>query len=111
MTEENVLDHVSKVTNVVRECNVTLRWLMLHASTPGVCKFKNKMQIISYSKNTNYSVVELILYVHIREVLLTNGIQTNMGGGQNGTYLRLTRASSSPRESVAKTYRDETKRK
>jgi hypothetical protein len=35
LIEENVLDHVSKVTNVVRECNVTLRWLMLHASMPG----------------------------------------------------------------------------
>lgn len=35
LIEENVLDHVSKVTNVVRECNVTLRWLMLHASVPG----------------------------------------------------------------------------
>lgn len=35
LVEENVLDHVSKVTNVVRECNVTLRWLMLHASMPG----------------------------------------------------------------------------
>ena len=32
--------------------------------------------------------------------------QINMEGGQSGTYLRLTRASSSPRVSVAKTYRD-----
>ena len=34
-----------------------------------------------------------------------------MEGGQSATYLRLTRASSGPRVSVAKTYRDETKRK
>ena len=33
--------------------------------------------------------------------------QINMEGGQSGTYLRLTRASSGPRVSVAKTYRDE----
>ena len=32
-----------------------------------------------------------------------------MEGGQSGTYLRLTRALSGPRVSVAKTYRDETK--
>ena len=32
-----------------------------------------------------------------------------MEGGQSGTYLRLTRVSSGPRVSVAKTYRDETK--
>ena len=31
--------------------------------------------------------------------------------GQCGTYLRLTRASSGPRMSIAKTYRDETKTK
>ena len=37
--------------------------------------------------------------------------QTKMEGGQGGTYLRLTRASSGRRVSVAKTYRDETKRK
>ena len=30
-----------------------------------------------------------------------------MEGGQSGTYLRLTRASSGPQVSVAKTYRDE----
>ena len=30
-----------------------------------------------------------------------------MEGGQSGTYLRLTRASSGPRVSVVKTYRDE----
>ena len=37
--------------------------------------------------------------------------QINMEGGQSGTYLRLTRASSGLRVSVTKTYRDETKRK
>ena len=37
--------------------------------------------------------------------------QTNMEGGQSGTYLRLTRVSSGLRVSIAKTYRDETKRK
>ena len=37
--------------------------------------------------------------------------QTNMEGGQNGTYLRLTRVSSGPWVSVSKTYRDETKQK
>ena len=35
--------------------------------------------------------------------------QINMEGGQGGTYLRLTRVLSGPRESAAKTYRDETK--
>ena len=34
-----------------------------------------------------------------------------MEGGQSGTYLRLTRASSGPRVSAAKTYRDENEMK
>lgn len=40
LNEDVVLDHVNKVVNVVRECNVTLRWLMLHtaALTPGLSK-------------------------------------------------------------------------
>ena len=37
--------------------------------------------------------------------------QTNMEGGESGTYLRLARASFSPRVSVAKTYRDENETK
>ena len=37
--------------------------------------------------------------------------QTKMEGGQSGTYLRLTKASSGLRMSVAKTYRDEMKQK
>ena len=34
--------------------------------------------------------------------------QTEMEGGQSGTYLRQMRALSSPWVSIAKTYRDET---
>ena len=34
-----------------------------------------------------------------------------MAGGQSGTYLRLTRASSGPQVSVAKTYRNENETK
>ena len=38
-------------------------------------------------------------------------ITCSVEGGQSGTYLRLTRASSGPRMSVAKTYRDENETK
>lgn len=30
LTEEAVLDHIPKLMNVLRECNVTLRWIILH---------------------------------------------------------------------------------
>lgn len=33
LVRDNILDHVNKVTNLIRECNVTLRWLMLHTAT------------------------------------------------------------------------------
>ena len=32
LTPENVLDSSVKVLNIIRECNVTLRWLMLHTT-------------------------------------------------------------------------------
>ena len=33
--EEFVLDNIPKMMNVLRECNVTLRWMMLHTTAPG----------------------------------------------------------------------------
>ena len=33
LREEFVLDHIPKLMNVLRECNVTIQWLMLHTAT------------------------------------------------------------------------------
>lgn len=33
LTEENVLDHTNKILNLARECNVTIRWLILHTNS------------------------------------------------------------------------------
>ena len=33
LTEEFVLDNIPKMMNVMRDSNVTLRWLMLHTAT------------------------------------------------------------------------------
>ena len=30
LVEEYALDHIPKLMNCIRDCNVTLRWLMLH---------------------------------------------------------------------------------
>ena len=30
LQEEYVLDNISKLMSLIRECNVTIRWLMLH---------------------------------------------------------------------------------
>lgn len=32
LTEEYVLDNTAKLLNAIRRCNVTLRWLILHAA-------------------------------------------------------------------------------
>jgi WASH complex subunit strumpellin len=32
MVEEKMIDGINKVMNVVRECNVALRWIMLHTT-------------------------------------------------------------------------------
>lgn len=32
LVKDNVLDHENKVIKLIRECNVTLRWLMLHTT-------------------------------------------------------------------------------
>ncbi|XP_047110859.1 LOW QUALITY PROTEIN: WASH complex subunit 5 [Schistocerca piceifrons] len=67
LVEENVLDHVSKVTNIIRECNVTLRWLMLHTAAPGAAWDGNKRckqirdQVINDAKYTPLQVFELLL--------------------------------------------------
>ncbi|XP_052859706.1 WASH complex subunit 5 [Anopheles cruzii] len=33
LTEQKLLDHMPKVLGLVRECNITVRWVMLHTST------------------------------------------------------------------------------
>lgn len=33
MSEARVLDHNNRILNLLRECNVMLRWAMLHAAT------------------------------------------------------------------------------
>ena len=42
LTEENVLDSSVKVLNLIRECNVTLRWLILHTSKLSISAEQNK---------------------------------------------------------------------
>jgi WASH complex subunit strumpellin len=32
LTEETVLNHVTKIMSLIRECNVVLRWFMLHTA-------------------------------------------------------------------------------
>lgn len=69
LTEETVLDGISKIMNILRECNVTLRWLMLHASPANSsielsnkrCK-QIKDIVMNESKVDPLQVFRLLLY-------------------------------------------------
>nr|CAD7567981.1 unnamed protein product [Timema californicum] len=67
LVEDNVLDHVNKVINIARECNVTLRWIMLHTCVPPAGWDTNKRckqirdQVVADSKYNPLQVFELLL--------------------------------------------------
>ena len=61
--------------------------------------------------NARTVIFWITLVQYITSSALTKCKQTNMEGRPSGTYLRLTRASSGPRVSIAKTYRDENEMK
>ncbi|KAG8184568.1 hypothetical protein JTE90_007684 [Oedothorax gibbosus] len=68
LSEEVVLDNVPKLLNVARECNVTLRWLLLHTVplSPSVelnkkCK-QLRDQVLNDSEYKPLQVFQLLLY-------------------------------------------------
>lgn len=67
IVEEQVLDRVNKVINIIRECNVTLRWLMLHTAMLSNTSSGNKRckqirdQVLSDTKYKSSEVFELLL--------------------------------------------------
>ena len=74
LTEEVVLDNVTKLMNVIRECNVTLRWLMLHTchhntndsnSVTKKCKQLRDL-VITETKYDPLLVFQLLLNTNIR---------------------------------------------
>ena len=65
LTEEYVLDHIPKLMNCLRDCNVTLRWLMLHncESKFLICiyisnnkEYNNNNNNASNNNNDNHSI-------------------------------------------------------
>uniref|UniRef100_A0A182JXG8 WASH complex subunit 5 n=1 Tax=Anopheles christyi TaxID=43041 RepID=A0A182JXG8_9DIPT len=57
LTEQNLLDHMPKVMALVRDCNITVRWVMLHTSS--VSTLDNVSQAVAASKRCR-QVRELI---------------------------------------------------
>ena len=48
LREVYVLDNISKLMNVMREANVTLRWMMLHTAAlpPGTVMYSSVMTVV-----------------------------------------------------------------
>ena len=69
VTQETLLDNVTKVLTVIRESNVTLRWLVLHTTqlSPGVTHHKKSRQLLELArleaKVTTEDVLGLIVLV------------------------------------------------
>lgn len=67
LTEEKLLDNVNKIINLLRDCNVTLRWVMLHTVPTSLNCDSNKKclkireAIVADSKCTPLEVFELLL--------------------------------------------------
>ena len=53
LTEEYVLDHIPKLMNCLRDCNVTLRWLMLHNCESKFLICMNISNNKQYNNNNN----------------------------------------------------------
>lgn len=59
LVEEFILDSIPKLLNVMRDSNVTLRWLMLHTCA------------LSPSKLMSQTVLWLVFYAHVQNVIVT----------------------------------------
>ena len=73
LTEEYVLDHIPKLMNCLRDCNVTLRWLMLHncESKFLICIYiSNNRQYNNNNNNNNFDKIKLIIKMMIMVIII-----------------------------------------
>ena len=80
LTEEYVLDHIPKLMNCLRDCNVTLRWLMLHncESKFLICIYisnnrqynNNNNDNNNNNNNNNFDKIKLIIKMMIMVIII-----------------------------------------
>ena len=79
LTEEYVLDHIPKLMNCLRDCNVTLRWLMLHncESKFLICiyisnnrQYNNNNNDNNNNNNNNFDKIKLIIKMMIMVMII-----------------------------------------
>ncbi|KAK4872669.1 hypothetical protein RN001_014698 [Aquatica leii] len=64
LTSENVINDINTITAVLRECNATIRWLMLHSNLRNDKNKKSKQLrelVLAESKLTPYQLFKLLL--------------------------------------------------
>jgi WASH complex subunit strumpellin len=71
LIEEFILDNIHKLLTCVRNCNVTLRWLMLHNDT----EVANLKQIVTSASNAE-DILYLLLNISQFEFILKNIFET-----------------------------------
>ncbi|XP_014242799.1 WASH complex subunit 5 [Cimex lectularius] len=82
LTKSFLMDNVSKIVSLARECNVTLRWLMLHRAqrvtfveTLKKCKTVRD-EVISMVNHSDSKILQLLLNTAQFEVIICNMFKT-----------------------------------
>jgi len=82
LTEDYIMDHINKLLNSVRSCNVAIRWLLLHTSS--ACVNKKIKEAVSTNPKTgggpNYMnrIINLLLNAAQFEFVMKNVVQSIM---------------------------------
>jgi len=82
LTEDYIMDHLNKLLNSVRSCNVTIRWLLLHTSS--ACVNKKVSEAVSTNSKTGGGprfmdrILNLLLNTAQFEFVMKNVIQAIM---------------------------------
>ena len=95
LTEAYVLDHVPKLLNCLRNCNVSLRWLTLHANS------RNKRLrewVLMGSGYSEYQLVVFLLNVSQFEFLLKNTFKKLLAEKKNSWEVAKKEASDRTQE-------------
>jgi len=80
LTEDYIMDHLSKLLNTVRACNVTIRWLLLQTSS--ACINKKVSEAVSTNVKTGGGanfldrILTLLLNTAQFEFVMKNAVQT-----------------------------------
>jgi WASH complex subunit strumpellin len=83
LTEDYLLDHIPRLMNLIRDCNVTIRWLMLHTPpTADHCKLARQIRNAVIPNFSGDQVFNLLLNTSQLEFLVKEMFQKLMAEKQ-----------------------------